>query len=508
MNSTLSQIANIKYLIWCLCATLWATLCFLLPDFLDNPIGDFRTFCTIVAYLAALGGASFFILYLFGLNRYVAAVFLPVFALGGATVSYFRVAFHATITPMVIDATLHTNGGTVAGVVTWPLVVWALVNLLIAASLLFWRWRISLPNAWIHALAIICLWSLYYFGNSRLHMSVNQRYPYNIVSSFVEYTKQQRSLQQERQTLPAHAVALPDSVDVIVVLGEAIRADHLSLNGYGRPTCPNMQNRANVVSLPNIYSPYTYTSQSVPYILSPADSLHSERAAAFHSFIQTFEQFDFRSAWISNQDNGKTYVTFIHEADTVIFPNASKTSFVFDPWYDEQLLPPLDSLLLQPAARNLFVLHTIGSHWYYNNHVPPQQQYFQPLTTNRVITSNDPEQVINSYDNTVRYLDAFLDSLIVRFESRPAIMLYLSDHGEALGENGEWLHAGEAEPLHQPACVVWYSDRYAQLFPQHVEALHHNASQRFGTDFLYFSVLSAAGLEPDSIVSHLNIFAQ
>ena len=185
-----------------------------MPYFLDNPVHDARTVLTICGYILALGIASFFVLYLAGLNRYVAAVFYPVFGITGAVVSYFRVAFHATITPMVIDATLHTNGGTVAGVVGWQLILWVILNALIVGGLLLWRWRMTVPKPWLQAVVIIALWALYYFGNARLHMSINQRYPYNVVSSLIEYAKQQHALNQDRITLPTQAEALPDSIDV------------------------------------------------------------------------------------------------------------------------------------------------------------------------------------------------------------------------------------------------------------------------------------------------------
>jgi glucan phosphoethanolaminetransferase (alkaline phosphatase superfamily) len=188
--------------------------------------------------------------------------------------------------------------------------------------------------------------------------------------------------------------------------------------------------------------------------------------------------------------------------------NAAKSAYVFDSWYDETMIPIMDSLLLRNHdARQLVVLHSIGSHWYYNLHVPPKWQIFQPLTTNRIITNNEKEQVINSYDNTVVYLDVLLDSLIASLEHRNAVLLYISDHGEALGDNGEWLHAGYAEPLHNPACVIWYSDRYAQLFPEKIQALQANRYKRYRTDFFYHSVLSAVGIKAEGNYSALDIFS-
>lgn len=499
----------LRYFLWALCATVWAAVCFILPDFFDNPVEDWHTIATMGAYVIAISGASFGIIYLLGLNTSVAWITLPLFGAAGAAISYFRVAFHATITPMIIDATLHTNSGTIAGVVSWQLVAWIGVNVLIAVALVAWRRRyVILQRTWIHALAAVLFIVIYYNAHWHLKSAINQRYPYNIVHSFAEYKRQQQEVLAERHELPFQVVALPDSINVVVVLGEAMRADHLSLNGYARETCPRLAKRTNVVSLPHIYSEYTYTATSVPHIVTPADNLHMEWAGTYHSFVRTYSNCGFYSAWISNQDDGRTYTAFIHEADTIIFPNAAKSSYVFDPWYDEAMIPIMDSLIAKKhAARQLFVLHTIGSHWYYDLHVPSQWQVFQPLTTNRIITNNEQDQVVNSYDNTVVYLDVFLDSLITSLADRNAVLLYLSDHGEALGDDGEWLHAGYAKPLHNPACIIWYSDRYAQLFPGKIQALQANRNKQYRTDFFFHSVLSAVGIKAEGDYSSLDIFS-
>ena len=497
----------LKYPLWALYATIWSSLCFVLPDFLDNPILDFKTILTICAYLLAIGGASFGLLYLAGVNKYAACILIPLYGIAGAVVSFYRVAFHATVTPMIIDATLHTNSGTIAGVVSWQLIVWIVLNACIAAGFVWWRSKkITLSHPLLHALvAIVCV-GVYYNAHWRLKSSINQRYPYNIYHSLCEYNKQRHEIAAERNTLPFNINQVPDSIDVIVVLGEAMRADHLNLNGYERETCPRLAQRKNIISFPNIYSEYTYTAMSVPHILTPADSLHPEWAGTYHSFIHTLDSIGFATSWLSNQDNGHTYAAFIGEADTVVFPNAGKSSYVYSPWYDGNLLSVMDSLHSRSDARNLYVLHTIGSHWYYNLHVPPQYQLFTPLTTNRIVTNNSSEEVINSYDNTAVYMDVILDSIIERVQDKCAIILYLSDHGEALGEDGEWLHAGYAAPLHNPACIIWYSDTYCSTFPHKVHALQSNRLKRYRTDFFYYSVLSAVGVEPEGANVNLDVF--
>jgi glucan phosphoethanolaminetransferase (alkaline phosphatase superfamily) len=91
-------------------------------------------------------------------------------------------------------------------------------------------------------------------------------------------------------------------------------------------------------------------------------------------------------------------------------------------------------------------------------------------------------------------------------EKRCALVIYLSDHGESLGEDGYWLHAAGAEETKNPACLIWYSDRFAQLYPDKIETLHANKNNRYRTDFLFHSILSAAGIVVANTDSTINIF--
>jgi glucan phosphoethanolaminetransferase (alkaline phosphatase superfamily) len=217
--------------------------------------------------------------------------------------------------------------------------------------------------------------------------------------------------------------------------------------------------------------------------------------------------YGFRTSWVSNQDNSPAYSAIIYESDTVIFPNAEKSVFVFNPWYDSSLLPPLDQLMCgNTSKRNLYVLHTIGSHWYYNNHVTTEMQLFQPVTENRIVTDNRHEQVVNSYDNTVLYADMIADSIIQRFEQRCAVVLFISDHGEALGEEGKWLHANNTVAAHYPACFVWYSDKYQAAYPDKIDALKRNKDKEYNTSFLFHSVLDACDIRTSFIKQSENIF--
>ncbi len=484
-----------KYFCYVSIATLWVALFVVMPDFLDNPIEGFLGIITIATYVLAVSVISFLLLYLFSLNKYIAAIFVPLYYMFGAAVSYYRVKFRVTITPLILDCVVNTNIEEVAGVVTFPFILWILLNIGIGMCLVLWRWKIeSLQRVWLHVFCVVILFVGYYYSNNRLRQSINQRYPMHVVESISQYIW----LQNQRNNphiLPEYEVnEFVDSLDIIVVIGESVRADHLSINGYNRPTTPLLEQRSNVVSFPYVYTEQTHTLASVPVLLTRADTLHPQHQYNETSFAAILRNEDFYTAWISNQDLGNTFAAFPSECDTMIWVNAGKSVFVFSGWYDEELLSDMDEQLSIGNPKNLLILHTIGSHWYYNNHVPETQYYFSPITTNRVVTNNSIEQIVNSYDNTVRYTDFVLDSMIQRLENRCAVMIYISDHGESLGEHGNWLHATGATETKNPACVVWYSNSFAERYPDKVYCLKLNSKQRYRTDFLFHSVLSLAGL--------------
>lgn len=500
---------SIRYLLWVLFATLWTTVCFILPDFTGSPMDGFYGTLHITAYIAVCGFGTFLILYIIGCSRYLSAVILPVWSLVGAVLSFYRIGYHATLTPVLLDVVLHTNTEEALGVLSWQLMVWVVFNLFVAGLLIWFRWRtIRLPYAWVHGLVLLALWASVFFGFRRVHNSLCQRYPYNVPYTIHEYTVLQHSMDAPREMPNYTVIEQPDSLTIVLVLGEAVRADHLQLNGYERETTPRLNVRTNLVSLPHIYTDKTHTSVSLPDILTRGDSLHAERVYTETSFISVLNEAQYHTAWISNQDMGPMFAHFVAESDTAMFANADKSVFVFSQWLDEELLPLMENAFVTRPKRVCYVLHTIGSHWYYDNHVPTDKYFFRPTTTNRVVTANTVEQVVNSYDNTIRYMDAFVDSIIASLVDEKALLIYQSDHGEALGENGMFLHANGAEVAMNPACMIWYSDRFKEAYPDKIKALISNKDKRYRTDYVFYSILYAAGIEAEGDCPQMNIFRE
>ena len=171
-----------QYLLYVCVATLWVAITVILPDFLDNPITGLKGVITIGVYVVAVSIVSWIWLYIASLNKYVAAIFVPLYGVIGAVVSYYRVMYRVTITPLMLDCIFHTNMEEASGVITWSLIMWMVANLVIGIALVVWRWHLDKTKyAWLHALAAMVLFAGYYHFNSRLHQSIKQRYPMHIV---------------------------------------------------------------------------------------------------------------------------------------------------------------------------------------------------------------------------------------------------------------------------------------------------------------------------------------
>ncbi len=116
---------------------------------------------------------------------------------------------------------------------------------------------------------------------------------------------------------------------------------------------------------------------------------------------------------------------------------------------------------------------------------------FKPVIDSKYIPSLEKEQIINSYDNTLVYLDFFIDEVIKSVEKNKSktIVIYVADHGEILGENKKWLHAQEDEASKNPAMIIWYSEGFKNEFPAYVSNLKKKSNAAISTDFLFHSIL-------------------
>jgi len=492
---------------------LWVGIFFILPDFIDNPYIGFKGLLVTISYWGVVSLASFFLIYLIAVNKYVFAIIFPIFSLLGAILSFYRHTFKASLTPMIVDAAFNNDYGTTTDLISVELIVFVLISLIIAGFLVFYRLKkIRIKKHLFHLVFALTGIILIFTVNPRIKTNVLQRFPYNIYHSLSEYSKLKKAMNVERVDFEpdfnCHVLEdKNDSLIVVFVIGEAARSDHFSLNGYSRNTNPLLSLREHVYALPNVYSEYTHTVRSLPHMLTRADSINEHLAFNEFSFISLFNKCGYRTEWISNQDPANSYVFFMKECDTIIYAHPEKTVYNFNNWLDEDLIPFVKKSISKSYKNNLMILHTIGSHWYYNSHFTKEFEVFTPITKSRIITQNSPEEIINSYDNTILYTDYFLDKLIGILNDKNALLIYVSDHGEILGEDGLWLHASDHQAAKNPAALIWMSDKYLRNHPEKREALITNQDKRWRTDFIFHSIISGANIPSSSVQKSLDVFS-
>ncbi len=292
---------------------------------------------------------------------------------------------------------------------------------------------------------------------------------------------------------------------IVLVIGESSRADHWGINGYQRNTTPLLQQRlaegSELINLPDFLSPISATRLSVPIMLTrkmARDAVSSDFSET--SLISALRDAGFKTWWLSNQMSYGKFDTPItvygREAEVVRHFNLGSYSGVSP--YDGVLLAPLEDALRDPAPKKLIILHTLGSHWNYRFRYPAAFEIDKPaLAGHAEVSVQDRSlraEMVNAYDNSIRYTDWLLDQVMTRLRDRSAALLYASDHGQLLydGQCNLALHGHNTYYDFKIPALLWTSAEYRMNFPNTVYFLRKNATARLNTENIFPTILDLA----------------
>jgi len=232
---------------------------------------------------------------------------------------------------------------------------------------------------------------------------------------------------------------------IILVIGEAARADRFSLNGYERETNPLLK-KEDIVSLRNVHSCGTSTDVSVPCMFSMYDrsSYNEKKGKSTENLLDVINHAGKVSIlWRENNSDSKGVALRVQYED---YRKPDKNPICNEECRDEGMLVGLQNYINSRSKGDiLIVLHQMGNHGpaYYKRY-PKSFEKFKPTCQTNELNKCSNEEINNAYDNAILYTDYFLDKVIKllkhndgRFETA---MIYLSDHGESLGEKGLYLH--------------------------------------------------------------------
>lgn len=296
----------------------------------------------------------------------------------------------------------------------------------------------------------------------------------------------------------------------IVIVGETARADHFAYNGYDRDT--NRYTRPfNPLYFKNMVSCGTATAVSVPCIFSDLSrkQFSANEAKQRQNLLDLAQDAGIHVTWIDNNSSCKgmclrqTYERIPTYAD----PKRCDGDYCFDSILLDRLQAHLEDL---DEHDSFIVLHEIGSHGpTYFRRYPDENREFTPDCPRSDIQNCDQTALINTYDNTILYSD-FINSKIIdlasRFTQRAVSVLYVSDHGESLGDSGVYLHGlpysfAPAEQTHVPMWL-WTNHHQSELR----ECLaKYQTSEASSHDNIFYTLMQLLGVHSSVTAPELNM---
>lgn len=304
---------------------------------------------------------------------------------------------------------------------------------------------------------------------------------------------------------------------VVLVMGESTQRNLMHLYGYALPNTPRLDALAEKGELA-VYGDVISAKQGTVLSLREMFTFHDVESGRewyqCSNLLDILREAGYETWWLSNQDSfgvwANTGTLFANRADYAVFTQkrASQDDFGI---HDEALLPLLDKAFADDGSdRNFYVLHLMGCHVLYELRYPEEFERF----TAKEIAGNLPsdwKEDIAAYANAVFYNDFVVSSIIERFQGKDAVVIYISDHGENVHDEGSALvgHAyGEPNRyLYEIPFVVWASDTFRQNRPEKWSAIQCSVSRPFMTDDLIHALLGLMDIQTEEYVSRKSIFA-
>lgn len=309
---------------------------------------------------------------------------------------------------------------------------------------------------------------------------------------------------------------------VVVVVGETARAADFQLGGYPRPTNPELAARRDIFYFRDASACGTSTAISVPCMFSQGGRVEFKpnQAARIPNLLDVVVAGGVEAQWIDNNSGCKkvcsrvpTQSFFGTESDGSR-PADCAGAHCFDDVLDSSLGAAIENRIQRHGGESLVVLHQIGSHGpAYSERYPAADGQFAPACTTSRLNQCARDQLINAYDNTILYTDHILASHIARLEAASgqldSVLIYLSDHGESLGENGIYLHGlprgiAPAEQTQVPM-LLWMSDGFRATHRVDAGCLERATQLAVSHDNLFHTVLGSLGLRNKSYRAGLDL---
>jgi lipid A ethanolaminephosphotransferase len=490
----------------------------------------------VVAAFFGIFTAGYCLALLLVSTRWTVKPLLTVLLIVTAFASWYMSRYAIYLDRAMLRNVLATDPREAGELLTWGTAPHIVMAGLLPAAVVWWprlasrTWQPAVRNriAWLFSslfVGLLCLWLVFADFASLMRNRPEVRYlvtPGNAVVSLIGATFGKGRRQSQPKIVIGADARRGDGWAIrkrpllfVLVVGETARAQNFSLNGYPRLTNPQLAKK-DVVNFSNATACGTSTAVSLPCMFSQFGRAHydEEKIGTHESVLKVIQRAGFEVIWRDNQSGCKGVCDGVkaHQLDQAGIEGLCGEGQCFD----EILLNGMEGLA-RDASGNLFVvMHQLGSHGpAYFKRYPAMFKQFTPACENEDLRHCSIAEIVNAYDNSLLYTDFFL-SKVIDFLNRSqnrydTALLYMSDHGESLGENGLYLHGmpyaiAPDVQTHVPL-IAWLSAGYRQSFGIDQECLRRRTGEKVSHDNLFHSLLGGMDIATSVYDTKLDLFA-
>jgi lipid A ethanolaminephosphotransferase len=302
---------------------------------------------------------------------------------------------------------------------------------------------------------------------------------------------------------------------LVIAVGETARAANWGLNGYARQTTPELA-KLDVLNFPDVTACGTNTETSLPCMFSAVGrrNYDEERIRGSESLLHALNRAGFQVLWRDNQSGCKGVCDGLptQQIDPAKLPALCADGRCLD----DALLNGLDTVAQDAKGNLVVVLHMLGNHGptYYKRY-PDAFKRFSPTCDTGELRKCSKEEIVNAYDNALLYTDHILAKTIGFLKQREGVfdtaLIYVSDHGESLGESGLYLHgvpyAIAPDVQIKVPMVWWLSAGFTKSFELDQNCLKKQTTQSWAHDELFHTVLGLLQVQTSVYERKLDISA-
>lgn len=302
----------------------------------------------------------------------------------------------------------------------------------------------------------------------------------------------------------------------VIMVGETVRAQNFGLSGYARNTTPKLAARDDIIAFQDVSSCGTATATSLPCMFSRfgRDDYSYGKGLANENLLDILQHAGVQVRWLDNNTGDKGNAARIGGAQMLTYSDNAQYCSSGE-CNDGIFLPSLREAIDNITEDTVLVMHHIGSHGpaYYLRY-PVAFDQFKPTCDSTELKNCTAEQIVNAYDNTILYTDHVLAEAINMLERQDkaiATMVYMSDHGESLGENGLYLHGTPyfmaPDTQTKVPFLIWLSEGYKAAFTPDTPCLMARAQTPASHANLFHSILGVMDINTSERSANLDVFS-